>query len=53
MSPRSYLCPELIVQVQREESESGKGSPRVLVMDKHIGSMCHAWRAPGALDEVS
>ena len=36
------------MQVQREESESGKGSPRVFVMGKHIESMCHAWRAPGA-----
>ena len=53
MPPRSYLCPELIVQVQREESESGKGSPRVFVMGKHIESMRHALRAPGALDEVS
>ena len=41
------------MQVQREEFEPGKGSPRVFVMGKHIGSMCHALRAPGALDEVS
>jgi len=53
MPPHSYLCPELIVQVQREESESGKGLRRVFVMGKRIESMCHALQAPGALDEAS